>query len=330
MKIQQIFKTLNNNRYLWPLKIAVTVIVIYLVDKSLGKNQLPGLLHQVVLGPLIGSLLLGCLGLYIQTRRWQLLLSNQGTRINFQTGIRTMLWGCLLAFVTPGRSGEFFRGFSINPENKAGPVYAVVIEKIYASGTAVIAGAIGALYSLRTCGALSLAQRSIIICCSVVLAAVPGIFIVRRISHFSFHSAAPKIVPGFPFENFTKKALTPIILLSIAAHLVLLIQTSVLLDMFGSHGVVTNIAAAAQAYAFMLFFPIFIANMGIREYAFSLFLGQLCMACGVSGIALGASLGILCINIILPALAGLVWWVVGKKKLLHFDSSGAREHRNGF
>ncbi|MGB7568133.1 MAG: lysylphosphatidylglycerol synthase transmembrane domain-containing protein [Chitinivibrionales bacterium] len=323
MNIQQIFKSLNNNRLLWPFKMAITALVVYLVYKSLGNGQLPLLLHPITLRPLIVSLILGCVGFYLQTRRWQLLLGNQGTRISFRTGLRTMLWGCLLAFVTPGRFGEFFRGISIKPENKANAVYAVIIEKIYAGGTALVAGACGATFSWWAFGALSPAQGSIIICCSAVMAAVLGIFFSKRILRNAFarffRSRAPQNMAAFPFANLTKKAAAPIAFLSIATHLVLLFQTAVLLDMFGSHGARANISIAAQAYAFMLFFPVFIANMGIREYSFGLFLGKVSVVCGlkaqVSAIAIGASMGILCINMILPAVAGLLWWIMDRKKL---------------
>ncbi len=323
MNIQQIFKSLSNNRLLLPFKIAITALVIYLVNKSLGKSQLSPLFHHIVLRTLVVSLILGCVGFYLQTRRWQLLLGNQGTRISFQTGIRTMLWGCLLAFATPGRLGEFFRGISIKPENKANAVYAVIIEKIYAGGTALIAGACGAIFSWVAFGALSPAQGSIIIVGGAVMAAILGIFFSKRILRNAFarffRSRALQNLTAFPFANFAIKAAAPIALLSIATHLVLLFQTAVLLDMFGSPGACANISIAAQAYAFMLFFPIFIANMGIREYSFGLFLGQLSVVYGlkaqVSAIAIGASMGILCINMILPAMAGLLWWIVDKKKL---------------
>jgi hypothetical protein len=233
-----------------------------------------------------------------------------------------MLWGCLLAFVTPGRSGEFFRGISITSGNKATMIYAVFIEKIYAILITLIAGALGAAFSWRTLRALQPAQKSILMCCGTVIA---GITLVFGIHFFSgnkhvhvLKQLLPKNIPAFPFANFTKKTIPPTILLSVAAHLVLLFQTAVLLDMFGNHAWAINMVIAAQAYSFMLFFPIFIANMGIREYSLSLFLGQFATSSGqpvqISGIAFGASMGILCINMILPALAGLLWWV-GKKRI---------------
>jgi hypothetical protein len=80
--------------------------------------------------------------------------------------------------------------------------------------------------------------------------------------------------------------------------------------MFGSRDFQANILAAGQSYAFMLFFPFFIANMGIREYAFGMFLGGALVPA-----AFGASMGILAINIVLPALLGLGWWMVDIKKI---------------
>jgi hypothetical protein len=89
--------------------------------------------------------------------------------------------------------------------------------------------------------------------------------------------------------------------------------------MFGSHAMAINMCASAQAYAFMQFLPFFIANMGIREYSFGLFLGEYhsmpVQALTLGAVAFGASMGILVINMILPALAGLIWWLLNKRKL---------------
>ena len=86
--------------------------------------------------------------------------------------------------------------------------------------------------------------------------------------------------------------------------------------MFGSEGFFDTMIASGQAYSFMLFFPFFIANMGIREYSFRMFLG--CgrppgAISGLSRLAFGASTVILIVNIILPALIGLIWWIIEKR-----------------
>jgi hypothetical protein len=319
MKITTIIASLSNSRALWPLKIAVTVLVVYLVDKSLPKNELPRLIHSMAIGPLSIGLVLGFAGLFLQTKRWQLLLKNQGMLVDFKTAVRTILWGNLLAFVTPGRSGDFLRGISIDPRNKADTVYAVLIEKIHAAGAALVAGAFAAIVFCLHRAAWPIAERSVIVVCAACIGLLAMATFTRKTfkpAFFGFfRQRFFKKFPTFPLANFTKKATVHIALFSMTAHVVLLTQTAVLLDMFGGGGFWTALGVAAQSYAFMLFFPIFIANMGIREYSFGLFLERWRIGYGaarISSIALGASLGILCINIAFPALAGLLWWICGK------------------
>ena len=323
MNIQKTVKFLTTNRLLWPIKIAVTVLVIYLVNKSVGKNQIPPLFKCMAFGPVALSVLLACAELLLQTQRWQMLLDIQGITIDFKTGLRTMLWGCLLAFVTPGRSGEFLRGISIPARGKADPVFAVLIDKICSGVTALIIGSIAAALSCRALAAHFLPQQSIFVGATAALAIAATIV--------SFCKPVKAMIAAFfrsqpALDHFLKKtSVKPsgatwasLVLVSVAAHLVLLTQTAVLLNMFGSGGLSIGISVAAQAYAFMLFVPIFIANMGLREYSFGLFLGRLSPDLGpiarISSIAFGASLCILCINIVLPALAGLFWWWGERKK----------------
>jgi hypothetical protein len=312
----------SNSRLLWPLKIIITALVIYLVNKSIGKNQIPEIFHRMAFGPVMVSLVLGCAGLYCQIKQWQLLLRNQEIAVDFKTGLRTMLFGNLLAFVTPGRSGDFFRGISISVKNKTDPVYAVLVEKIYGTATIILAGALAALVSREALGAGILPEQTMLVGCAVVLALAAGFAVLWKpfaVAFFGlFRALLHEKAPTSPSASFTKKNAGIQMFLSAAIHSVLLTQTAVLLDMFGSGHFFANIAVAAQAYAFMLFVPIFIANMGIREYSFGIFLGQFSKAyretAQVSSIAFGASMGILCINIMLPALAGLIWWLAERKR----------------
>jgi Lysylphosphatidylglycerol synthase TM region len=322
MNIQKTVKFLNTNRLLWPLKIAMTVLVIYLVNKSVGKNQMPRLFQCMSFGPVALGVLLGCAELLLQTKRWQILLHIQGTTIDFKTGLRTMLWGCLLAFVTPGRSGEFLRGISIPARGKADPVFAVLIDKICSAIAALFFGAIAAVVSYRALPAHFLPQQSIVVWATAALAIAAAIVPFCKPAK-AMIAAFFRSRPSLDFFMSVKPAgatSASLVLVSVAAHLILLAPTAVLLDMFGSGGLAIGISVAAQAYAFMLFLPIFIANMGLREYSFGLFLGQLSPGLGpmarISSIAFGASLCILCINIVLPALAGLLWWLGERKKAL--------------
>jgi flagellar biogenesis protein FliO len=59
--------------------------------------------------------------------------------------------------------------------------------------------------------------------------------------------------------------------------------------------------------------PFFVANIGVRELSFSVFLKKLEAAPQPAAIAFGVSGLILLINIILPAILGLIWMLKGNR-----------------
>jgi hypothetical protein len=324
INLRRILNVLNSSRYLWPVKIAVTVFVIYLVNQNLSKNQIPDLVNKVSWPHMALAVFLGILGLFFQARRWLIILRCKGIVVNNTTAFRTMLFGNLLAFITPGRAGEFFRGVGLPVHNKTDTVYAVLVDKLFAGGTGLVFGIAGLVLSVQT-ATLSAGSRTILVCSGALLLVLgTGALFFRK---YPAVLSAIRLSP-----RFTRRTLGSVLLLSISAQLVLCIQTAVILDMFGSHAFVINMCASAQAYAFMQFLPFFIANMGIREYSFGLFLGEYhpkpVHDLTLGAVAFGASMGILFINMVLPALAGLFWWLGAKRRMKEKDEGGRRKDEN--
>jgi hypothetical protein len=309
MNLKGFFTKLTQLRFPWPIKVLVTALVVYLVNKSFSKDQFSLIVHGISILPLSIAVILWCMSLFCMVKRWKLILGIWGIPINDLAALRNMLWGCLLAFLTPGRVGEFFRGVSLSPLKKRNTVYAVLMEKIFAAGAILIFGAVCCAISLSRNGLSCWLQTLILLGLALVMIGGGTFFLMRKVA------IVRQVLEGIPTISIQQA--TALVFHSVFAHLFLLCQTGVLLSMFGSNDFMNNILTSGQAYSFMLFFPFFIANMGIREYSFGMFL-----SCGpakfhfvaIPAIALGASMGILLINIILPAVAGLVWWLVDKKK----------------
>ena len=224
--------------------------------------------------------------------------------------MRTLLWGSLLAFITPGRTGEFFRGVGLPAIKKSQTMYAVLVDKLFAGGVVIAAGALCCAVFLTGNQSPQWGHWVIILGTALAGASAGVAFGLRK--RLMLQTALSQ------FPAVRGRRLGSVVACSIAAHALLLVQTAVLFDMLGNNEFLKNLLAGGQAYAFMLFFPFLIANMGIREYAFGMFLG--CALSPAKGSALapmafGASMGILAINIVLPALLGLVWWIVDTKKI---------------
>jgi hypothetical protein len=304
--IQHFWDTYKNSKRLWMLKLAATAVVVYLVNKSLAHTHVKDVLERISAVPVILALILACAGFYMQAVRWRRILRCMDIHINNKNALRTMLWGSLLAFVTPGRSGELLRGIMLPAARKRDTVYAVIIEKCFAGAVTLALGLICAVLAVVRCGHIIGMQWVVIMCSVVVFAGYAGaIYAVNTLQRLR---AAHRIL-----SMFSVRSLVDIGAYSFGIHIILLIQSALLLAMFGSADVWANVYAVGQAYAFMIFFPFFIANMGIREYSFGLFLGYLVPALTTgTAVAFGTSIGILVLNIILPALLGLAGWFFQK------------------
>ncbi|HUI92284.1 MAG TPA: lysylphosphatidylglycerol synthase domain-containing protein [Chitinivibrionales bacterium] len=316
--IQKIVKPFNRKRYVWPLKLLVTALFVYLVNKNLGYGRIRLFEIKLAAMPLVAVLVAGLANFFFQVLRWQLVCKAYGMRIGAGLAVKTMLFGNLLAFVTPGKFGELLRGMSIPAAKKSDTVVAVAFEKVCAGIATVAAGIIAAAVHSSRHG-ITLGQTVIFaggICIAVATAAVVLLASGKNARKILGRFCEEKVWPfAERFIPATDAAtLWGVILYSIAAHLSVVCQTVFLFFMFGSPDISADIVCAFEAYAFMIFFPFFIANMGIREYSFKLFLSKAGAAPGAGAIAVLASVSVLAINMVLPALAGLVWWLLESRK----------------
>jgi hypothetical protein len=303
---------MTRRRLVWIARIAITILFVYIANRTLTEADFGSLVRFIRPSHIVVSFVIGCAGLYCQIKRWQIILRYQKLCSSFYVASKTIFLGSLLAFITPGRLGELFRGLALSKERRADTVFAVVIDKAFNLLATFIIGITCACMQLFVLH-IALPRRIIVlgsaavaVCCAVglVLALRRSLSEGGGAMRYAVHliNVSPKL--------FTRSGLQAI-LLSLAAHILLVCQTVVLIRMFGCGGMLKSCVAAGQAYAFMVFMPVFIANMGIREYSFAIFLSAVGAAClrgvTVQSAALGASMGILFFNLILPALAGLIW-----------------------
>jgi len=304
--LKALYTKLTASAFAWPLKIAVTAAVVFLVNKTVSKAYVPELARHCSLLLITASFLAGCAGYFLQVLRWKIILRWSSISIRFPDALRTMLWGSLLAFITPGRTGEFFRGLSLPSAKKDATLWCVAADKVFAGGAVLVFGVLGCIVVHAKKEPYAWGHWAIVIAAGLALIATCIALPLKG-------GRALKALKS-RFVAVSKLSLYSVILLSAVAHALLLTQTALLFSMFGVNGAMNAALAGSLAYALMLLFPFFIANMGIREYSFGMFLGQVTLSRGLTApaVALGASMGILAINILAPAIAGLVWWLIPK------------------
>lgn len=312
---------LKNGKLLWLLKIAITGVFVYLVNKSLSAPLIRIAEARFSCHGFLVVFCLGAAGLVLQVARWKLICTTRAIPLTGVSALKTMLFGNLLAFVTPGKLGELFRGVSLPQVKKSDTVIAVCVEKVYDAGACVLCGVSAAVIHALASG-VSFGQIVIGAGSSALVIAAAGLFFLvknRRAVDFFRMKRMEKAVSWIPdfFKNTGGLQIACIALYSLAVHLLLIAQTAFLFHLCGSADFFADVLCAAEAYAFMMLFPLFIANMGIREYSFQLFLAKLhglkLAGMSVSVMALFCSLSILFVNLILPAVAGLAWWFFDEK-----------------
>jgi uncharacterized membrane protein YbhN (UPF0104 family) len=297
----------------WVFKIVVTALFVVIVNRSITLADAIALAGKLSPGTVATALLFSALSIVCQVRRWTLLLEADGFKVVRVAALRMVFVGHCLAFLTPGRFGELFRGVSFAPDRRADVIVLTIVDKLFNLAATLCIGCI--------CVALQVALLKIAPDRPLVIMAlvVAGVAVCLWPAALLCRVRMPRVVAKL--MRFWR--LWPLVLSgsggraalwSLAAQVFLVVQTGLLLSAFGAAGLSGNLLAAGQAFLFMMFLPFFIGNMGIREYSFGHFLQGLSLDSAIfptlERAALGASIVILVVNLVLPALVGLFWMVL--------------------
>jgi uncharacterized membrane protein YbhN (UPF0104 family) len=297
------------------VRILLTAVFFAIVNKSISAGdvaKMAGGINPVYLGI---AFLLSVLGLYFQVARWKIVLKSVNLPYKKMIPLKTMLWGNFLGFMTPGRVGELFRNTGANPQRKGDSVLSVMIDRLIAVMMVLICGCVGMMVQGMVYG------KNLYIVQSIALAVSGVAVLVVLFFRKSRNRAIKSVLDKLPVVLQGLKNATDIrvILISVAAHACLLFQTAMLLSMFGLHDFVKNTVIAALAFTQMIFLPFAIANVGIREYSFGVYIRMLSPENDAAGIAFGVSGIILFFNIIMPALGGLLWFMLDLRKKRNYE-----------
>jgi hypothetical protein len=309
----------NKPFFRWFLRIGITLLFVIMVNRGVTLGQMKELGGSLQPGWLSAALCLAVLSLIFQILRWQAIVRVLGFAGTLRESVTTFVWGNLLGFLTPGRVGELGRGLGLDPARKADSVAAVVVDKGFATAVTVLFGMAGmviqtAVLGIRPPGYLVIFMAGFLVSLPVALLFIKMVF--HRSDFFGAQGPFFRVlrnIAAVRYRIFNWRTIG----FSVVAHILLLLQTVMILRMLGCGPFGTNFMIAAEAYAFMLFLPFFIANIGLREYSFGMMFSNLgpVFSSGLarSSIILGVSTLVLIMNVIMPAMAGLCAMAVDKK-----------------
>ncbi len=307
-------KFLFQKKYLpWILKIILTVLFLYFVNRTIPKEEFSSIVAALCWPTMVVAFLLSIAGLYFQVKRWEIILRFQEFFVGKQIPLKTILWGNLLAFITPGRIGELFRGLMVSKTRKADALFAVVIDKLFIIFTVLLFGLLGIVllywhYNLS----ISKEIKIFVIIAGIVCTGGVGILFSGKIINRN-HTVVGQVLRLLKnIPRLLNPAGRRAMMYSMLAHLCLCLQSAILLNMFGAINLAKGIVSAALAYGVMPFLSFTIGNMGVREGALGFFLRYLnanhSSTLSLESIAFGTSISILAMNLLLPALGGLIWY----------------------
>lgn len=331
--VKQFFSGGKSSRY---IQFGITLIFVILVNRSISTGEISKLLHLVDPVNLLIILLLATAAMLVQALRWYQIASDLSVSVPYSVALRRLLWGNLLAFITPGSVGELFRGVDLCPSRRGTMVFSALADRL-SGNVIVVFTAIPVLlleffwFHHTIPGILSLATIITTVC-------ILSFFILLKLPVRWNEKVPPKLqmVVSGVVDKVHSLHFPRTILLSLLHHALLIVQAGYMLKIFVNCSFIDAVMVSTLAYTCMLFLPISIANIGIREYSFALLL-PLAVAgkqstITIAAAAFGVSSLILLMNILLPALAGLFWHTIPQlgharkktetvKEVMHLQSS---------
>ncbi len=309
--IKQFFSGGKSSRY---IQLSITIVFVLLVNRSISTGEIGLLLQRIDPLNLLVVFLLSAAALLVQSLRWYRISNDLSVSVSFSVALRRLLWGNLLAFITPGSVGELFRGVDLCPSKKGTMVFSALADRL--SGNVIVVFAAIPVLAIE----LFMLHRKVpaVLSVATVITTV-CILLFFLIMHFQMRKSKKlpvkhyKLLSG-AFENMKLLDFPRIILHSSLHHGLLIVQAAYILGIFVNCSFVDAVMVSTLAYTGMLFLPVSIANIGIREYTFALLL-PLAVATKqntmtIRAAAFGVSGLILLMNILLPALAGLFWQTI--------------------
>jgi len=313
----------KNKTVSFTFRLIITFLFFIIVNKNISLTQIKLLAERVCVWQLTITIVIGIVGLYFQMLRWKEILYSQKFPSSVSIAFKTLLWGHLLAFITPGRFGELMRAWGLSDKKKICSVVSVLTDRFYSIIPILVFGILAIAVHLYIFDISNVDKLKILLVFSslilllflLILKFYPTVF-----GHFKngFLSVISKHIKGLEYVNSKR-----VFFYSIVSYILLILQTAIVLGMFGSTKFGINLIIASESYLFMLFFPFFIANIGLREYSFMFFLNEFSAFFPhllIPATAFAISTVILLINIVFPAFIGLIWGVsdrIGNKNIKH-------------
>jgi len=290
--VKEIFK----HRLLFMAKYAVGLIILGWLLWRFDYRQIAGAISSFSLHVIIGTALISATNLSLQFYRWQYLIYHHSNDYEKQDLIPSFFAGFAFRLMIPGGHAEISKIFLI-PGKKTGKIFAFGLEKYFETYIKFV----------------------------FILLALPVVFAEYRLwlwpgalAGITVYFFLPAIMEKDFLGRYQEKEVnyhrvfSRVLLFSLGVFTCLVLQYYFLLNDKHSIGLLDTVLTAVFLWGAGLI-PISVSGLGVRESFAVYFLGRL----GIGApIAVGVSLFVFSLNVLLPALIGVIF-IYRRRKYLN-------------
>jgi len=302
---------MNKVIFFW-IKIAVAAIILGLMFYKVKPELIWSALRSARYDMVAVGLLLMPLNIWLQEAKWRYLVKLVFPNIKSVDTIGSLLGGMALGIVTPGRIGEYGRGLFLKQGKPHNVLGLIVVDKFYNLGCTIAFG-LPALMTLPW--AVDLIKGHLFYSMLLLLTSIDVVLLYLALDPKPVRSLIYALQIMFPrgdkiaqlafgLDRFNSPQARTTLLFTLAHYFVFLLQYFVLISGFAGLDFITSARGAASVLFAKSALPIAIADLGIDQLVSVQFFGQFGAPAEA---AFNASLLLFAMNVLIPALLGLLF-----------------------
>lgn len=291
------------------LKVVLALLILLALIWTVHPSKIWQAFRSANFFMILLALLLLPLNFALQFYKWQFIVSWVRRDVRFSEAARTLLISLAIGLSTPGRVGEYARGFFVKGTDWATGLGLVAIDKLYSLFIMTALGGLALLSLLPKLPRLSFLPPVV----PFILAAFFIFLLILLIFPHTFRGVIVRLGRHFPethpFHRFihgvellNNRRGQAVFFLSLFIYVIFSIQFFILVNAFTPIPIETAARVVPSVFFIKAMLPVSIGDLGIREGASVFLFGKFGVAAAA---AFNGPILLFVMNLLFPGLAGL-------------------------
>lgn len=310
-------------RTLFWIKAFVALLLLGLMYYTIRPEAILSAFKSARYNLVIFAILLMPLNVWLREYKWRYLVRLVYPQVSIGESLGSLLGGLAFGIVTPGRIGEYGRGFFIK-HNTLNLIGLTIIDKFYNLGCTLAFGlpalmTLPWIFKLKQIDIIKMnvfiSKEHLFFSIIILIVLLDLLLLYLSLDPRPLRSIIYSLQITFPQRNrlaqlahgldhFGTPQARMTLLLTLAHYIVFLLQYFALISSFARLDIITSARGAAAILLTKSALPIAIADLGLDQLAAVQFFGQF----GVSPeAAFNASILLFSMNVLLPAIFGVLF-----------------------